>query len=204
LYSHTVGPGSVLQSFDFAVDVKVTADAAKFPAGSSDVAQTCFSNRHFRVELMVGEAMVRVTRLARPFTSAEDAMQGCLPMLAALDAIGRQTHFLLFDSRLAIGRNDPEYEQWFAPHRRDLVRGFPKVAVVVNTSVGRLHSQRLLSADSEAARFRVFDDYVLALAFVRGAIRASTPPVSQPRSVPPSSAPVSSGPKRTLPPGSKP
>lgn len=103
-------------------------------------------------------------------------MHGCRPMLAALDALGRPRHFLLFDSRQAIGRNDPEYESWFAPHRRDLVRDFPKAAVLVSTSAGRLHSQRLINADSAAERFRVFDDYVLALAFLRTALRASTRP----------------------------
>jgi hypothetical protein len=133
-----------------------------------------FQNGHFRVDVLPGEAIIRVTRLARPFASADDATRGCVPMLSFLDAMGRSSHCLLLDSRMAIGRNDPEYEGWFAPYRRDLVRDFTKVAVVVSTSAGRLHSQRLLSADAASERFRVFEDYVLALAFVRSVLRRTS------------------------------
>jgi hypothetical protein len=180
----------------------VSSSAAKQQPTGSTSEPPLFQNRHFRVELLPGEAIVRVTRLALPFASAEDAMFGCRPMLATLDALGRASHYLLFDSRLAIGRNDPEYESWFAPHRRDLVRDFPKAAVVISTSAGRLHSQRLINADSAAERFRVFDDYVMALAFVRTAFRASSRPGAALPSHPPKSGPSSAVPSSSTAPNS--
>jgi hypothetical protein len=110
--------------------------------------------------------IVAVTRLARPFISPEDALFGCCPMLTALDALGRAHHHLLFDSRYAVPCNNPEYESWFAPHRRDLVRGFHRAAVLVKTSAGVLQSRRLLRADTEDPLVRVFDNYEAALTFL--------------------------------------
>jgi hypothetical protein len=92
-------------------------------------------------------------------------------MLTALDALGRAEHHLLFDSRYAVPCNNPEYEGWFAPHRRDLVRGFFRTAVLVGTSVGMLQSRRLLRADTEDPQVRVFDSYDLALTFVAESVK---------------------------------
>lgn len=112
-----------------------------------------------------------------PFVSARDAFHACRPMLEHLDALGRRTLLLFFDSRQAVGRNDPEYENWFRPYRRDLVRDFYRVAVLVSTPTGRLHSQRLLGQDNRGERCRVFDDEAAALEFLRQEARKM--PLSQ-------------------------
>lgn len=136
-----------------------------------------YSNDYFIVEPLRGEPIVRVMRTSVPFTSAGGAFHACRPMLEHLDALGRRTLLLFFDSRQAVGRNDPEYESWFRPYRRDLVRDFYRVAVLVSTPTGRLHSQRLLGQDVQGERCRVFDEEAAALQFLR--LEARKMPLSQ-------------------------
>ncbi len=162
-----------------------------------------YSNDHFIVEPLRGEPIVRVRRTPVPFSSARDAFHACRPMLEHLDALGRRTLLLFFDSREAVGRNDPEYENWFRPYRRDLVRDFYRVAVLVSTPTGRLHSQRLLGQDHPGERCRVFDNEVAAFEFLRREARrmplsqrfSSRPPRStiHPTSYSPASAARSEG-----------
>lgn len=135
-----------------------------------------FQNEYFEVELLDSEAIVVVTRSAKSFASLADAHRACGPMIATLDALGRESHFLLLDSRDAIGKNDPEYEQWFAQFRKELVAGFPRTAVLVRTIAGKLQSQRLLRADRAENSSGIFVELDLALEFLRTARRTSVPP----------------------------
>ena len=76
-----------------------------------------------------------------------------------LSSIDRANHTLLFDAREARGVNDPEYEAWYAPFRRQIVQGFAKVAIVVRSASGRLQAKRLSNVDkTEDAKIEVFDD----------------------------------------------
>jgi hypothetical protein len=97
-------------------------------------------------------------------------------MLRVLDVLGRSEHYLLLDSRDAVGNNDPAYEASFARYRRLLFEGFPKAAVLVKTPVGRLHSSRLMEADGEPGRPGIFNDPILAVASLRAAFRRSLLP----------------------------
>ena len=111
----------------------------------------------FEVEIERDAHRVIVRRLAPLFRSRDEGELACAPVLDVLDAIDRSTHTLLMDVRLARGVNDPEYESWYAPLRRDIVRDFRRVAIVVRSASGWLQAQRLASVDRDAG-FRVFDD----------------------------------------------
>ncbi len=55
----------------------------------------------------------------------------------------------MLDASEATGVNDPEYESWYAPFRRQIVSGFRGVAVVLKTASGRLQARRLAQDDRQ-------------------------------------------------------
>ena len=123
---------------------------------------------YYRVEQLAFISVVKVTRLARPFTSQNDVDLACDPVQAALDTAGRRTHLLLIDTRQAIGKNDAAYEKWFEAHRRRMLLGFARVAFIVQTAVGKMHVERLLAAEKLEKTPKVFLDEALALRDLAG------------------------------------
>ena len=126
------------------------------------------------------EAIVAVVRSSKSFESPVDAEAACTPMLKVLDQLGRKQHCLLLDSRNAVGKSDPVYESWFSQFRKDLVRDFPKVAVLLQSVVGEMHATRLLNQDNAMARSKTFSDPEQATAWLRAAI-AQLPRTPSPR-----------------------
>lgn len=124
---------------------------------------------YYRVEVLAFAAVLKVTRLAHPFTSQKDVNVACDPVQAALDDAGRRAHGLLIDTRQAIGKNDSQYEKWFEAHRRRMLLGFPRIAFIVQSAVGKLHVERLLTAEKLEKMPRVFLDEALALRHLAGA-----------------------------------
>lgn len=123
---------------------------------------------YYRVEKLARSSILRVTRSSRPFDSAAAVDLACNPVQRALDAAGRRNHALLVDTRAAIGRNDPASEKMFQTHRREMAIGFRRVAVLVSTPVGLLHSKRLLAEDGTGEVARVFIDEQEALTYLAG------------------------------------
>lgn len=121
---------------------------------------------YYRVEVLAIPKVVKVTRTSRPFESEEMVNIACDPVQAALDAVGRRSHRLLIDTRAAMGNNDPTYERWFESHRRRMLLGFPRVALVMRTVIGKLHAERLLAAAKLDKPPRVFLDEGLALRYL--------------------------------------
>lgn len=115
----------------------------------------------FTVDELPGKVAL-VVRLARPFASPAEVETACAPVQRALDALGRGDHCLLLDTRDARGSNHPDYESWFAAHRVRLLQGFRKVAVVVRTAVGKLHSERLMTRDGNRDQAVLFQDLTAA------------------------------------------
>jgi hypothetical protein len=122
-----------------------------------------YESSYYRVEVVAIHKVVKVTRLARPFESREALNAACEPVQETLDAVGRRTHFLLIDTRMAIGKNDPEYELWFESHRRRMLRGFRRAALIAKTAIGKLHCDRLLAGERPTP---VFLDEEQALHFL--------------------------------------
>lgn len=101
-----------------------------------------FENSFFTVAMVRSDAVV-LTRTTKPFTSKDDIDSGCWPVQLALDRIKRGGKRLLVDTRLAVGNNDPAFERNFAEHRQRMVIGFDRVALLVQTAVGKLQNERL-------------------------------------------------------------
>jgi hypothetical protein len=92
--------------------------------------------------------------LAEVFGPAEDALRNQ----------ERGKFALLVDVRLAPGRNDSEFEKKFQPYRQRLQRGFRRVAIVVETTYGKLQCQRYAREDGIVNS--VFDDYAAAVTWL--------------------------------------
>lgn len=84
-----------------------------------------------------------LTRSAVPFKWANEIDPACLPVQLELNRLGRKGKHLLVDTRHAVGNNDATFEVAFAAHRQRMVKGFARVAIVVQTPLGRLQNQRL-------------------------------------------------------------
>lgn len=109
--------------------------------------------------------LVWIRRLEKPFDSEATLNDVCWALQHALDSVGRPNYRALVDSRRAVGRNDDRFERWFAYHRRAMVVGFARSALLVQTAVGQLHIERLLRDDG-LFDVRVFTSEVAALAFL--------------------------------------
>jgi hypothetical protein len=125
-----------------------------------------YESAFYRVELLPNGKVVKVTRLPMRFESQDAVDAGCEPVQTALDASGRRTHHLLIDVRGALGDNDPGHELWFQGHRRRMLVGFPRVAIVAQTVIGKMHADRLNTAHNLETPPRVFLDEGLALRFL--------------------------------------
>ena len=130
--------------------------------------------RHYRVELRAGTQTILLTRSAQPFVSREDVEAGCAPVQLILDQLGRAKHSLLLDTREAVANNDPIFESWFADHRRRMVLGFRRAALIARTAVGGLQNRRLIRTDGTAVA--IFSSMEEALAYLEGEGEGSIPP----------------------------
>lgn len=96
-------------------------------------------DHHFRAEVLGAGPIVLVTRMRKWFVSQADVANAFRPLLARLDPVGRHGRALVLDSRQALPNNDPEYETWMAPFRRQLIQGYAWATFVVKTPAGALH-----------------------------------------------------------------
>ncbi len=76
---------------------------------------------------------------------------------------------MLIDLRSARGRNDPEFEKAMARHRPTMMRGFERVALLVETAIGAMQVTRHIAADGALGRVRVFSDEATALDYASAA-----------------------------------
>lgn len=131
--------------------------------GSNDV-ESLSDNAFVSVTLDRVRGVARVTRSAERPPSIEEVTRAFDEAARVLDRLERGTLRLLIDLRAAPGRNDPEFEQAMAARRRELMRGFPAVAILVQTPVGELQIARITREDGSGAR--VFNDEAKALAWL--------------------------------------
>jgi hypothetical protein len=94
----------------------------------------------------------------------------------ALDQLGRERHTLLVDMRRAPLNNDPAFERAAKRARAILVRGFPRVAVLVQTAVGALQVKRHVRSDGLS--IPVLGDEAQALDFLLGKVELDDGPAS--------------------------
>lgn len=121
-----------------------------------------FRNEHYLVEYSSELRLIRMTRSAVP-----QSAQILMPLLDELfDAVrALRPARVLIDMRQAPGNNDPEFEKAALAGLRQLLRGFGKVAILLQSAVGRLHFQRMSREMGES--LHLFSDEDEALRFLR-------------------------------------
>ncbi len=122
-----------------------------------------------KLEWLDGDRLIRITRSTRPLDSLQELARAWDDIRRALTFVDRSKVCLLIDTRAAPGRNDPEFEQAFAPIRSEITRGFLRCAVLVRMTVSRLQVQR--HANSDGNDVEVFTDEAQALAWLREPLR---------------------------------
>lgn len=126
--------------------------------------------------------MMRRARTERGFDSLAEAQEAYDAMLKDVDAFDRPSYVLLVDTRLAPPRNDPGFEELIGRYYPRLYGGYPRIATLAKTQVGRLQIGRL------AQRFtfdvRTFVDEAEAIAYLEegGDLPGRSTPLPQSRS----------------------
>jgi hypothetical protein len=108
--------------------------------------------------------ILRFTRTEVAYASLEDVVEVHQRIGRMFDRLGRDRHVLLVDMRRAALNNKPEFESAAARARGILVRGFKRIAVLVQTAVGALQVGRHLREDRVPGE--VFTDEELALEYL--------------------------------------
>jgi hypothetical protein len=91
--------------------------------------------------------IVRFIRSSVPMASLEEAARNFGQAVSVINALGRSRIRLILDLRQAPSKNEPQYEQAMAEHRRQVAKDIQRVAVLVRTAAGRLQVQRLVKSD---------------------------------------------------------
>jgi hypothetical protein len=113
--------------------------------------------------------VLRFTRTAAPYPSLNELVRVHERIGGIFDGAGRERHALLVDMRAATLNNDASFEEAAARGRALLVRGFGRVAVLVQTAVGALNVGRHMREDKVPGE--VFSDEGTALAYLQRTTR---------------------------------
>ena len=138
--------------------------AAVFAPGGSAPFLTMFqtySDAYHVARQRPGTSIIHVTRSAVAFTTVADVERHFGALATALEGLDRKRYDLLLDIRLAVGRNDPEFEHAIEPYRVRMQRGFRRIAVVLNSIAGQLQIKRLALKDGVVVH--TFPDEEIAL-----------------------------------------
>jgi hypothetical protein len=119
---------------------------------------------HWRLNHERGRGLITLTRSREPFSSIAELQASVAEVSVVLDAVGRSTFALLVDLRDGPMRTDVAFEQAMADVRPKLLRGVPKIAVLVATPLGAMQvSRHQRCGDIE---WMTFNDEVAALAYL--------------------------------------
>ena len=123
-----------------------------------------YSDPYHVARQLPGTSIIEVTRSAKPFATVADVERYFGRLALSLDELDRSQTDLLLDIRLAVGRNDPEFEAAIEPYRTRMQRGVRRIAVVVNSIAGQLQIKRL--AQQDGVTVRTFPDAESALGWL--------------------------------------
>jgi hypothetical protein len=113
-----------------------------------------YESEFARLGLIPGTNVVLFQQSSTPIPTSE-LEATWIEIDASFAAIARSTHALMLDVRKARGRNDPEFERLFAPHRARMATGWRRVAIVVVSPPGVLQVRRYAREDN--LDIRIFD-----------------------------------------------
>lgn len=133
------------------------------------------------VTLSQEPGFVRLRRTSKP-VGGENAMQIAQDLIDRFRLLiplrERKTQGLLLDSREAPMVVDDEGMAPLRPVVAEVMSGFPRIAILVRTAVGKLQATRRVREEAgRGPNPRVFDDEAAAIAFLRGE-ETATPPRS--------------------------
>jgi hypothetical protein len=124
-----------------------------------------YRSEHIAITLDHERRLVRFTRSAAPFTSAEDARTEFVKAMSLIGDAERPRLRLLADMRAAPGRNDAAFERAVGSLSERLFGGYARAAFLVRTAVGSLQIQRV-AREHHASAPRVFTDEAEALRYL--------------------------------------
>ncbi|HVU03496.1 MAG TPA: hypothetical protein VHE30_17175 [Polyangiaceae bacterium] len=116
------------------------------------------------VELIPGTHILRLTRNGLPFTDVTSMIGAMDEFHAQIRAVDRSHFGLLIDTRKVPARTDPEFERAFRHFRSNLIAGFRRVAVLVETDDG--FAQASAHSAESGPHVRAFRDEAQALYFL--------------------------------------
>jgi hypothetical protein len=103
---------------------------------------------HASVLLDPETSVIRFVRTEVPYPSTRELLGVHERAAKLLDRLGRGRYTLLVDMRRGPLNNNPDFEKPAQRARAMLVRGFPRVAVLVQTAVGALQVTRHVRQDN--------------------------------------------------------
>jgi hypothetical protein len=126
-------------------------------------------------------AIIVLTRTVKRFQNAEEVELERTRLRDELDALGRAGKRLLIDSRAAPFSTDQQVGEAFGELRREIQRGFERIAVILATKIGVLQANRLASTDLTAcsnltSQLCVFETEEDAFKFLRENAAAAARP----------------------------
>jgi hypothetical protein len=95
-------------------------------------------------------AIIVLTRTGKRFQDTDEVELERRRLRRELDALGRAGKRLLIDSRAAPLSTDQQVGGAFGELRREIQRGFERIAVILETKIGVLQANRLASTDLAA------------------------------------------------------
>lgn len=101
------------------------------------------SSTHFSVRVFRTPRLAVLTRTSAPFQTAADVDRCIHDLSRCLPAAERTGWRVLIDMRLSPIRVDPALDPAYERLRRETQAGFERVAVVVETPLGRMRAERL-------------------------------------------------------------
>lgn len=114
---------------------------------------------------------VELVRTDVPFSVGGDVYERALPVIEALKSL--QHLGLLVDLRSVAAGVGPDFERQITLVRREIIKGHPRIAFLVETPVGRLQVSRQLRDDEAGSHIRVFSDEKPARDFSRDVLDTS-------------------------------
>lgn len=117
------------------------------------------------------EDHVALVRTDVPFSVGGDVYERTIPVIEALKSL--QHLGLLVDLRSIAAGVGPDFERQITKFRREVTKGHPRIAFLVETAVGRLQVSQQLREDEAGSHIRVFSDEQPARDFARGALDTS-------------------------------
>jgi hypothetical protein len=118
-----------------------------FRAYRPGVGQVLYQSEYYVLEKRPDA--IHLERTSTPFPDLGVLESESIAVCAELDPY-RHTAMVM-DLRRAVGRNDPEFESKMKVLRPNLTRGFPRVAIVVSSVIGRMHVERHMREDQVSA-----------------------------------------------------